>query len=184
MTEGYNTASENEIPKDAWDDRQKIDMNTGTNRYLQMQMQETLKVIEGSVNSAREEDNPFNTMVVLLARNDTDRLTGVVEDDDPDYDKGIERYFTQVGTRDYAIDIAIQFAIEASKELLKEVVDNNQKMTPIQYRQLEKGIGFNMIKRIIDDFELTDDDIDLNELKGSLSDVVQVTDNDGNPLDI
>lgn len=187
MTEHHSHIDANDelnkdhIPEEAWNDTQKVDMGTGTNRYLQMQMSNTLQTINEEVETARETDDPFNTLVVLLARHGTEQGPA---DTNNDYEEGIERYSTQIGNRDYAIDLAVQFAIESSKEFLSDLLDNNPKMNPEQYRQLEKGTGFNIIKRVIDEFNLKDDDIDLNELKGELSDVVQVTDENGTPLDL
>lgn len=185
----YNTnphadLNRDDVPEEAWEEPQKVDMKTGTDRYMQMQMLATIDTIKEEVEKTQEE-HPFHTLVILLARNGEERLNNELSpNEEIDYDEGIERYFTQVGNKDYAIDLAIQFAIEASKEFLSDMLDNNPKMTTHEYRQLEKGFGFNMIKRIVDDFELTDDSIDLNQLKGNLSDVIKVTDEAGNEMDI
>lgn len=173
MTDNLNRDN---VPEDAWDQPEKVDMATGTNRYLQIKMTDALSTVSSEITRAQENDEPFNTLVVLLTRN------GQTPDDDAEYE-GLERYFTQVGNRDYAIDASVQFAIEASNEILDELMANNPDMTATQHRQLQKGMGFNIIKRVIDEFDLTDEDIDLNELKGPLSDVVSLTDDKGNYVD-
>ena len=180
----HEDLNKDNVPEEAWDTSERTDMETGTNRYMQMRMSDTLKTIDNEMEKARENDHPFNTFVVLLARNGEARIKGKLENTDSDYDEGIERYFTQVGNRDYAIDLAVQFAIESSKELLSDILDNNPKMTNEEYRQLEKGLGYNMIKRIIDEFNLTDPDINLNNLKGNLSDVVEIRNQEGEELDL
>lgn len=166
------------VPKEAWEENEKIDMETGTNRYMQMHMEDTLNTVGNEVTKARENDYPFNTLVVLLARNGKDKRV------DTSLDEGIERYSTHVGSRDYAVDLSVQFAIDTSKDLLSDLIDNNPDLTKENYRKLEKGIGFNIIKRVIDEFNLTDEDIDLNSLKGKLSDAVNITDEFGNNVDL
>jgi len=185
MSQYYNTSSDqnenlnkDNIPKEAWEEHDKINMETGTNRYLQMRMKETLDTVGGEVTDAHENDEPFNTLVVLLVRN------GKQTSEDSEDDEGIERYSTHIGSREYAIDLGVQFAIESSKDILNDLIDNNPGMSKDEYRRLEKGMGFNIIKRIIDEFNLTDEDIDLNSLKGSLSDAVNVTDEFGNNIDL
>lgn len=180
----YNTNIEKDdalnkdhIPKEAWDTQDRVDMDTGTNRYHQLQMSDTLLTVNSEVENARETDKPFNSLVILLSRNGT-------QIESNEYDNGIERFYTQVGDRNNAIDLAVQFAIEASKEFLSDILDNNPKINQEELRTLEKGLGYNIIKRVIDEFNLTDEDIDLNGLKGNLSDAVEITDQEGNKVDL
>ena len=162
------------IPNEAWQADEKFDLKTATNQAKQTEMIELLEYIQTLVTTHNQDGTPFHTLAIFLAKNG---------ENEEDTEQGVHRLYGTVGHQDYATDLAMQFAIENTQNYLKAAKEQHD-MPDEEYQKLSQGYAFTMIKRVIDAFDLKDESIDLNALKGDLADVVKITNSKGEEMDL